>query len=167
MKSRILMAACTAATLALPAAVQADGKGHDRRHIEFEARLSGAEEVPPVETETSGRFRIAFSRDLGSAEYRLRVDDGVRVTQSHIHCGAAGTNGPVILFLAGFHANGWDVDGWWVSNARLTDANIVNPACGTTLADVLASMQAGMTYVNVHTVAHPPGEVRGQLVADH
>jgi hypothetical protein len=29
--------------------------------------------------------------------------------------------------------------------------------------DLLAALQQGNTYVNIHTAAHPPGEIRGQL----
>lgn len=154
-----------AGLLLTPALADAGGKGH-HRHDEFRATLSGNNEVPPVATETSGSFRLAFSRDRTKAEFRLRVNDGVRVTQAHIHCGPAGTNGPVVIFLAGFHPAGWDVDGWWVSNATITDANVVDPACGATLADVAESIRAGNAYVNVHTDANAAGEVRGQIIAD-
>jgi hypothetical protein len=46
-----------------------------------------------------------------------------------------------------------------------TQANIVNPACGTTLVELAQSMKDGKTYANVHTVAHPGGEIRGQIVS--
>jgi hypothetical protein len=132
----------------------------------FTARLTGAEEVPtPVDTETRGHFLIRFNRNLTAAEYTLVVRDGTRATQAHIHCAAAGVNGPVIIFLAGLHDRGWDVDGKWVSNATVTDANITNTACGTTLAEVVQAMREGRTYANVHTLAHPAGEVRGQIRA--
>jgi hypothetical protein len=129
----------------------------------FRARLSGDQEVPPVVTDTTGRFEVLLSKDQQSAEYTLRVDSGVRVTQSHFHCGPAGVNGPVIVFLAGFHPQGWDVDGKWVSNATITNANIVNTACGLTLVDIFQQARAGNVYVNVHSVAHPAGVARGQL----
>jgi hypothetical protein len=130
----------------------------------FEARLSGDQEVPAVATDTAGRVEVLVSKDRKSAEYTLRVENGVRVTQSHFHCGAAGTNGPVIVFLAGFHAPGWDVDGKWVDNATVTDANVVNPACGATLEAIFEQARAGNVYVNVHSVAHPGGEARAQLL---
>jgi hypothetical protein len=130
----------------------------------FQARLSGDQEVPPVVTDTAGRFDVLVSRDQKEAEYTLRVDSGVRVTQSHFHCGPAGINGPVIVFLAGFHAPGWDVDGKWVSNATLTDANVVNASCGSTLAAIFEQARLGNVYVNVHSVAHPAGVARGQLL---
>ena len=131
----------------------------------FQARLIGAEEVPPVVTEdTTGRFEILFDRDTTSGEYTLRVVSGVRVTQAHFHCGPAGVIGPVIVFLAGFHANGWNVDGKWVSNATITDANIVNTACGATLEAIAEAARNGNVYVNVHSVANPGGVARGQLL---
>jgi hypothetical protein len=130
----------------------------------FQARLSGDQEVPPVVTDTTGRFEVLASRDKQEAEYTLRADSGVRVTQSHFHCGPAGVNGPVIVFLAGFHAPGWDVDGKWVSNATLTDANVVNVSCGSTLAAIFEQARLGNVYVNVHSVAHPAGVARGQLL---
>jgi hypothetical protein len=133
----------------------------------FQARLSGDQEAPPVGpvvTDTTGRAEVLVSKDRRSAEYTLRVENGVRVTQSHFHCGPVGVNGPVIVFLAGFHAPGWDVDGKWVDNATVTDANVVNTACGATLAEIFEQARAGNVYVNVHTVAHPAGEARGQLL---
>ena len=139
----------------------------------FEARLTGAEEVPAVVTDTTGKVEVIFSADETSASYELEVRKGVRVTQSHIHCGAAGVNGPVVVFLAGFHDRGWDVDGSWIENATVTNANViarpVSAACPfaiNTLADVARAAREGLAYVNVHTIAHPGGEVRGQLEAD-
>jgi CHRD domain len=79
----------------------------------FKATLSGDNEVPPVASDTAGRFEILVNKDATAGEYTLRVDSGVRVTQSHFHCGPAGVNGPVIVFLAGFRPEGWDVDGKW------------------------------------------------------
>jgi hypothetical protein len=129
----------------------------------FQARLTGDQEVPPVATDTTGRVEIIVNKDQTAGEYTLRVESGVRVTQSHFHCGPAGVNGPIIVFLAGFHAPGWDVDGKWVSNATVTDANVVNTACGATLAAIFEQARNGRVYVNVHSVAHPGVVIRGQL----
>jgi len=133
----------------------------------FKATLSGDQEVPPVDTVATGRAKFRVSDDLSKVEFTLTVNDGTRVQVSHIHCGAAGENGPVFIFLAGAIPEGLDIDGEWVSNATFTDANIVlrTTPCGATLADVVAAMQAGMTYANVHTVANPGGEIRGQIQA--
>lgn len=137
---------------------------HDR--LQLEAQLRGENEVPSVDTDTRGIFEVQQSRDGSSAEYTLRVSNGVRLTQAHLHCAPAGVNGPVILFLAGSHERGWDVDGRWISNATLTNDNVVNPQCGATLADIFEQARIGNVYVNVHSVDHPAGVIRGQLKED-
>jgi hypothetical protein len=142
---------------------------------DFRAKLSGAEEVPPVvdpDEPTSGSARFIFDEDDTAAEIRLEVRDGVRVTQAHIHCAPKGMNGPIVVFLAGFHELGWDVDGIWIRKATVTDANVIprdpatTPTCPTainTLSDVAQAMRDGNTYVNVHSVEHGSGVARGQI----
>lgn len=149
-----------------------DDDGH-KKGREFGARLSGAEEVPAVVTDTSGKVEIVLNADETKLEFELAVRKGVRVTQSHIHCAPKGVNGPIVVFLAGFHNRGWDVNGRWVENATATDANVMPPPAGSTcpvplnnLRDLAAAIRQGNTYVNVHTVAHPGGEIRGQLHRD-
>ncbi len=138
------------------------------------ASLSGANEVGPVITDTDGKFEIMFDDDAGSAEYELNVGEGTRLTQAHLHCAPAGSNGPIFAFLAGFHALGWDVDGEWISHASLSDSNILGDATPggnctetiDTLEDAIDAIENGNVYVNVHSVANAPGEVRGQLEED-
>src|SRR5262249_41463897 len=131
----------------------------------FRARLTGDQEVPPVATDTTGSFKVELNKDQTAAEYTLRINNGVRVTQAHFHCGKAGENGPIIVFLAGFRAEGWDVDGKWIGNATLTDANVIlkTTPCGATVAQISQVAREGNVYVNAHRVAHPAGVARGQL----
>jgi hypothetical protein len=153
---RFLTIVATASfALALAPAAGADGT--------FKARLSGGQEVPPVVTDTTGRAKIQIDKKESAGEFTLTVNEGIRVTQAHLHCAPAGVNGPIVVFLAGLHAAGLDVDGKWIGNASFTDTSIVNPACGTTVGDLADSMRAGNVYVNVHTVANPGGEIRGQV----
>jgi hypothetical protein len=154
----------------LSLAFVASAAGQERA---FTARLSGDQEVPPVSTTTTGKSEVVFDPEATSARFELEVRQGVRVTQAHIHCAPAGVNGPIVVFLAGFHARGWDLDGSWVENATFTDENVMPPAAGSPcpvaiadLRDLLQAAEDGHLYVNVHTVAHPGGEVRGQLRAD-
>src|SRR5262245_16230232 len=130
----------------------------------FKARMSGDQEVPAVTDQgTTGKFVIKFDRDFTEGEYKLVINSGVRVTQAHLHCAPAGVNGNIIIFLAGFHANGWDIDGQWISNATVTNANIVDKSCGGTLAEIAENAARGNVYVNAHSVAKPAGVARGQL----
>jgi hypothetical protein len=138
----------------------------------FVAGLSGDEEVPAVQTDTTGRARVVFNTDDTAAEFQLQVRRGERITQAHIHCAPLGVNGPIVVFLAGLNSQGYNVDGIfpWVSNATFTDTSVIpptNPACPHTinnLADLILAIRAGNTYVNVHSVDHSSGVVRGQLV---
>lgn len=88
-------------------------------------------------------------------------NDILGVAGAHIHCAPAGANGPVVAFLAAPVPGGFD--GKVDVGATLTNANIINPACGATVAELLDAMAAGDTYVNVHSPAFPGGEVRGQI----
>lgn len=75
-------------------------------------------------------------------------------------CGTEGVNGPVVAFLFGPVSGGVDADGVLAQGAL---TNVTNPACGETLSDLVQSMRDGNTYVNVHTLTNPPGEIRGQI----
>ncbi len=92
----------------------------------------------------------------------IRNADGILgAAGAHIHCAPGGANGPVVAFLAGVVPGGFD--GKVKLDATLTAANIVNPACGADIALLAESMRAGDTYVNVHSIDFPGGEVRGQI----
>jgi CHRD domain-containing protein len=105
--------------------------------------LTGAQEVPAVGTSAkgSGSFRVAEDGTItGSVK-----TEGVQGTMAHIHRGAKGQNGPVIIPLT---KNG---DTYSVPEGKkLTDAQI-------------ADLKAGNLYVNVHSNAHKGGEIRAQL----
>lgn len=74
-----------------------DGTGGGNR--EFEAQLSGANEVPPVSTTATGDFEAQIAPDEQSITFRLETRNIANVTAAHIHVGAPGVNGPIILFL--------------------------------------------------------------------
>ncbi len=50
-----------------------------------------------------------------------------------------------------------------LATGTITDANLVGSLAGQGLAALLDAMEAGNTYVNVHTTAYPAGEIRGQI----
>jgi hypothetical protein len=137
----------------------------------FGAALSGGEEVPPVTTDTSGRVRIVFNDDDTAAEFQLQVSQGVGITVAHIHCGPAGVNGPIVVFLAGSNPQGYNVDAIfpWIFGATVTDSSVIPrttsecPIAIANLRDVIALIRAGNAYANVHSVANPGGVIRGQL----
>ena len=98
--------------------------------------------------------------------FRLRVEGMGRIIQSHIHMAPPGVNGPVVVFFFAPTPNTADKattgDEFEVAGVR-TPADFTFPA-GVTYADFLAALRSGGTYVNVHSPAHPGGEIRGQIV---
>lgn len=123
--------------LAACAGMMADGKT-------VQVSLTGAEEVPPVSVPGSGKGSFTIADD-GSVKGSVTTT-GVQGTMAHIHIGARGQNGPVIVPLT---KNG---DTYTApAGAKLTDAQ-------------MQALKAGNLYVNVHTDRNKGGEVRGQLV---
>ena len=109
----------------------------------MKASLSGAEEVPPVNTDAtaSGSFRVAADGTVSGSI----TTKGIQGLAAHIHQGAKGTNGPVIVPLT---KNG---DTFSVPEGRkLTDAQ-------------MQALKAGNLYVNVHSARYKGGEIRAQL----
>ena len=106
-------------------------------------KLSGAEEVPPVNIPGSGSGTIRVSAD-GAVSGSVTTTC-VQGTMAHIHMAPKGQNGPVIIPLT---KNG---DTYTVpSGAKLNDAQ-------------MKAYKEGRLYVNVHTARNKGGEVRGQL----
>lgn len=176
---RLLVSASVVTALAVAAVVSAAGTGWlgsaSAGGGRFTADLTGAAERPtPVTTDVVGTAEITFSDDLSSASFELTVENAVlgttnrKMRQAHIHCGGPEVAGPIVVFLAGRHDPGWNVDGLWVSNTAFTADNIVDTTtpCGATMSALRDSIAAGNTYVNVHSVANPGGEARGQLQED-
>jgi hypothetical protein len=105
--------------------------------------LTGTEQVPPLNVpgSGSGAFRVA---EDGTISGSVTTKD-VQGTMAHIHRGAKGANGPVIVPL---DKNG---DTYTVPAGRkLTQAQIDD-------------LKKGNLYVNVHTNRNKGGEVRAQL----
>ena len=131
---------------------------------EFTAKLTGSEEVTPVVTDTTGE--ASFEVDDDKIEFELEVEDGVLITRAHIHCAPTGQNGPIVVGLLENLPSGVKLSDDVELKGTLTDDSISNPLCGATIEDLVESMRDGNTYVNVHSMANPGGEVRGQIDSD-
>jgi CHRD domain len=139
----------------------------------FVATLSGDEEVPARDTQAVGVAKFKISEDGGALAFKINVANIDNVVAAHIHCGAAGVNGPVGVTLFAGAPGGGRTDGT-LAEGTITAPDAGN-ACGwTDLADVLAAIASGNTYVNVHTNDgvppantgpgdFPGGEIRGQI----
>jgi hypothetical protein len=126
----------------------------------FLAWLTGADEVPPVETDAIGISIIKVNRTQRAVHYTILVHDIEEVIAAHIHCAPPGVNGPVGVTL--FGGETVTPDNLLVSG-RFRAPDPGNGCEWTTLSDVLSAISSGNAYVNVHTTANPGGEIRGQV----
>lgn len=133
----------------------------------FRVRMTGAQEVPPVNTDARGRAKLDFvEAGTPRVKFLLQARDTGTVTAAHIHCAPVGVNGPagVTLYLAPPGGQEAGADMWFELTRGIFTAPDGGNGCGwTTLDDVVTAMRSGDTYVNYHTVDYPAGEVRGQI----
>lgn len=149
------------ATVTLASTTTASGHGRN-----FTAHLSGAEEVPAVETLATGQAVFQVERDGTALRYRLIVANVEDVLQAHIHLAPAGQNGGVVAFL---YPPGPPpqliperTDGV-LQTGTITADDLRGGLAGASLDDLLEEIRSGDAYVNVHTTANPGGEIRGQI----
>ena len=144
----------------------------------------------PADSQGQGQAIFQIAADGQSFDYKLIASNIENATMAHIHCGPAGANGPIIVWLypnatataplpggAGRHdgvlAEGTIVSGMAL-HVRTVPDSAACPGGVSSFADVLAKIRANNTYVNVHTNdgVDPPntgpgdfpgGEIRGQL----
>ena len=143
-------------------------------NLNSRTHLSGDEEVPVRVTNGQGEAIFKLSEDGTELSYKLIVANIDNVVQAHIHLGQPGVNGNIVVFLYGLVAPaGGRTDGV-LAEGTITSADLINDLAGQPLSVLVAEMQAGNTYVNVHTndgVApantgpgdFPGGEIRGQI----
>ena len=161
-KKRFAIAGATAAA-AITAAVVPMGMavaGHT--NVVLEADLTGRAEVGTTSRlagDPNGRgeaYVFGVDGDPTTLCYVLTVDKVGTPMAAHIHEGAAGTNGPVVVNLAA-PADGNAAD-------CLTEGEAGKFVGDQTVAEILAD--PGKYYVIVHNAEYPGGAVRGQLAVE-
>lgn len=116
----------------------------------FKAPLSGSAIVPPVNTSATGLASITLTNSTYATGFFFATNIA-SMTMAHLHKGSAGTNGPVIA---------WAFNGTYGPISGSIKASFTfNPSVN----NISTLLAAGLVYFNVHTVAHPAGELRGQL----
>lgn len=157
----IVAATVLSAAVALGAAAQASAAS-----ATFTAQLSGANEVPAVDTAARGVATFQLSYDGSELTYRLNVANIENVHMAHIHLAPVGVNGGVVAWLYPDAPPPVPIEGrsqGTLATGTITSADLVGPLAGMTLADLVAAMETGGAYVNVHTEQNPGGEIRGQI----
>ena len=141
--TKTVLATAAAALIIAPAYA-----AHIKDGRKLDASLDGASEVPgPGDPDGSGTFVSRTNPGQGEICYNLTVIDIEQATAAHIHAGAAGEAGPVVVTLA------------------TPDENGMSGACAEIskgLAQRLIRFPQNY-YINVHNAEFPPGAVRGQL----
>ena len=110
--------------------------------------LDAAQEVPPNDSAGKGTADVSFDTESKKLDWTLEYSGLTdEATAAHFHGPAAAeaTAGPVVPI----------------------DGDLASPIEGSaTLTEEQATqLQDGMWYFNVHTAAHPDGEIRGQVMA--
>jgi Cu/Zn superoxide dismutase len=140
---------------------------------QFSARLTGDNEVPPVNTDATGRIRLIVNSAQDAVDYQISLSNlnGI-VTGAHIHSGGSSTNGPIVANLnvhgafASASAGGGGGGSATTSTSTggtVTFADLKGPLAGKQISDLIKLIKDGKAYVNVHTDQNPDGEIRGQL----
>jgi hypothetical protein len=112
----------------------------------YEARLSGAAEVPPVNSAATGMAEVQLNENTRVLTWKVTYTGlSGSATAAHIHGPAGpGANAGVVIPFTNASANPI------VGQATITSAQY-------------GDLAAGLWYVNIHTAANPGGEIRGQL----
>jgi hypothetical protein len=110
--------------------------------------MSGANEVPAINTMATGiaLFRLTTDKTLYAKYTVSNIEAGDTSLASHVHSGATGVNGPVIIPICASAAD----FGKSLKIPGISDAN-------------LSLLTTGMVYANVHSHNQPGGLIRGQL----
>lgn len=133
----------------------------DHLQTRFRADLSGSQEVPPVNTDAHGEAVFHLTEDGDELLYVLQARNIENVAAAHIHTGAVGVNGGVIVTLCGGPGVAPPCGG---PDGRLhVTGSLTETLSGDDLSVLLDAMRSGDTYVNVHTAVNPGGEIRGQI----
>ena len=118
--------------------------------VALTTQLRSAHQVPPVVTSGGGSVDAAFNKDTLQLRWKVSYSGLTgNATAGHFHGPAAvGTNAGVVLGWANPITSGME------GSATLT-------------AVQAADLMAGRWYANIHTAAHPGGELRGQMTVRH
>src|SRR5882724_6276107 len=164
----IVLAVATALMLLVPAAYAIP--------VTFVGNLTGANEVPPVPSSATGLATVVLDPTAQTLQVNATFSGLTSNTNAaHIHCCAPlGTNAGVATTVPAFPLFPLGVTSGTYTSAvfDLTQATIYNPAFVTLQggipqaeAALIAGIENGETYFNIHTVNFGGGEIRGFLVA--
>jgi len=130
----------------------------------FSASLSGKDEVPPTESNSTGTAKFQVDENSSQVSYWVNVTGIKKINQAHIHNGTEGQNGDIVVTLTkNKSAKGNDGLPNIGFSGNITKDDLQGPLKDKELTDLVSLMSDGNAYVNVHTDKYPDGAIRGQI----
>lgn len=126
----------------------------------FSTPLTGMEEVPPVNTNSTGIALFELIND--NINFKVNVTNLDNIKTAHIHSGEFGQNGDIIVTLFN-HTAPVDVVNGTLVEGKVAAVDLQGPLKGKTITDLVQLINNTKTYVNIHTEQYPNGEIRGQI----
>jgi hypothetical protein len=133
----------------------------------FSASLSGANEVPPINTAGTGNFDMTIQQ--GSITFSLTFSDlSSALSVAHLHFAPSKVAGGVMIFLCGGgNQPACPATTSGTITGTITAANVTGPgnqgiAAGD-LDSALEAVRENLSYANMHTTMFGGGEIRGQV----
>ena len=128
----------------------------------FSAPLTGMEEVPPVNTNSTGLslFEVINNNTIN---YKLNVTEMDNIKVAHIHLGNFSENGDVVVTLFNSSKTPIDIINGTLVEGKITAADLQGPLQEKTIPDLVNLINDTQTYVNIHSIEYPNGEIRGQI----
>lgn len=163
--SIILSMTAVVGTLGVIAPVPNQATAQEPGVQEFDAILTSAAEVPPVQSSASGFAELEVEEGSDNMEYGIIAINIDKVTKAHILQGSSSEAGPVVATLFNPSTPTGPITEELTAGS-ITSANLEGPLQGKQLSDLIALMQNGQAYVNVHTEQNPDGEIRGTIEVD-
>lgn len=129
-----------------------DDEDTSNNEITISVALSGSQSVPMQTSSASGSGSMTIDTDTGDVSGSVEISNlstGNSVSAVHLHSGAPGDTGGIVITLEQDSANSatWNI-----------------PASSVLSMDQLEALLAGETYLNVHTSDVASGEIRGQVL---
>ena len=100
---------------------------------------------------------VEVTEGLDSIAYSINATNIEGVTAGHVHLGAPGENGPIVVTLFKYDTPINEVS----ENGTITADNLEGPMAGKQISDLISAGNNLTLYVNVHTEQNPNGEIRG------
>jgi hypothetical protein len=135
-----------------------DNQNLGSSNISIIFNLTGSEEVPPIETNATGKADIsAYTIAEDTIIYSVNETSIKHVTAGHIHFGKPGENGPLVFTMFKYDPPRNEV----LETGAITADKLEGPMKGKHVLDLAFAGANGSLYMNIHTVENPNGEIRG------